>query len=229
MARLPRLALAGQVHHVFQHGIDGKLIFHNDDAYTQFLQLMHDHAQKCAVAVHAYVLLPNCFHLLASPETANGLSLMMQSVGRSYVRWFNDVHQRKGSLWQGRYKSTVLEAGDYLISSMVDLDLLPVRDGLVAHAADYVWSSHQHYVGKKTNNKITPHALIWNLGNTPFAREEKYAQLVSAGVSVAEHAKLTDAVMHGWILGGAEFTRTLQARTPRRLIKANAGRPIKQA
>ncbi|MFN7153540.1 MAG: transposase [Acidovorax sp.] len=225
MARLPRLTLAGHLHHVIQRGNNRQPIFGDSEDFELMLAVLADNAQKYAVAVHAYVLMGNHFHLLATPSTADGLPQMMQAVGRRYVQHFNRRHARTGTLWEGRYRSTVLEPERYLLPCMVYLDLNPVRAGLVAQASDYVWSSHAHWLGRRTDRLLTPHALYWALGNTPFAREAAYAALAQAGVGSKEQAALTQSVLSGWALGSPGFVDELQQRTPRRVSRGRAGRP----
>lgn len=226
MARLPRLTLPGYPHHVIQRGNNRQPIFVDDADRDTLLALLIEHARKFGVAVHAYVLMPNHFHLLATPQTADGLPLTMQAVGRSYVRYFNNRHGRSGTLWEGRYRSTVLEAERYLLACMVYLDLNPVRHGLVAQPADYPWSSHVHARGLRNDRLITPHALFWALGNTPFAREAAYDALVQAGISGAVTAELTSSALSGWALGDEKFAQDLQKNTQRRVTKSRAGRPM---
>jgi putative transposase len=108
---------------------------------------------------------------------------------------------------------------------MSGMDLNPVRAGLTATAADYPWSSYGHYIGRSTDRLVVPHAQFWGLGNTPFAREAAYADLVATGVGTAQHLALTDATLKGWVLGDAAFVQELQKATPRRLSKGQAGRP----
>jgi putative transposase len=225
MARLPRLTLAGYPHHVVQRGNNRQSICLDTADFQTLNSLLYEHARKFNVSIHAYVLMGNHFHLLATPPTDDALSKMMQSVGRSYVRYFNDRTQRTGTLWEGRYKSTVIEADSHLLTCMVYMDLNPVRAGLAAYARDYPWSSHGHYCGLHADKLITPHALVWNLGNTPFAREAAYSQLVHNGISQDQQMEFTEAVLLGWVLGGGEFISELQKKTPRRLSKKSPGRP----
>ena len=227
MARLPRLTLPGYPHHVIQRGNNRQAIFASQADYQTLLNLLLENAQKFKVAIHAYVLMPNHFHLLATPETSDGLPQMMQAVGRRYVRWFNDAQGRSGTLWEGRYKSTVIDTDQYLLTCMAYMDLNPVRAGLVEQAADYAWSSHGHYIGQKVDKLITPHPLVWGLGNTPFAREAAYAELVKVGISASQQVKLTDSALQGWALGDDDFVKELQDLTRRRVSKALAGRPFK--
>jgi len=226
MARLPRLTLPGYPHHVIQRGNNRQAIFASTADYQVLLDLLRDNAQKFGVAVHAYVLMSNHFHLLATPQTADGLPQMMQAVGRSYVRTFNNAQGRTGTLWEGRYRSTLIQSDRYLLACMVYIDLNPVRAGLVAQADDYPWSSHAHYIGRRVDKLVTPHPLFWELGNTPFAREAAYADLVHAGITVAQQTALTRSALSGWALGEPDFVADLQKRTERRLTQARAGRPV---
>lgn len=226
MARLPRLTLPGYPHHVIQRGNNRQAIFSSPADYQTLLDLLRINAEKFGVAIHAWVLMTNHFHLLATPQTADALPQMMQAVGRSYVRYFNDLQGRTGTLWEGRYKSTLIQTDRYLLACMAYIDLNPVRAGLVAQAGDYAWSSHGHYIGRKTDKLITPHPLYWELGNTPFAREAAYADLVRAGVSDQQRADLTQSVLSGWALGEGDFVADLQKKTARRVAKGSAGRPV---
>lgn len=226
MARLPRLTLPGYPHHVIQRGNNRQAIFTSTADYQTLLRLLDENARKFSVAIHAYVLMGNHFHLLATPQTADGLPQMMQAVGRRYVRYFNDVQQRSGTLWEGRYRSTLIQAERYLLPCMAYIDLNPVRAGLVAHPRDYPWSSYGHYVGQRIDKIITPHALVWALGNTPFAREAAYAELVQSGINLVQQTALTDSALSGWALGDPDFVADLQKRTERRVVKSAAGRPV---
>jgi putative transposase len=229
MARQPRLSLAGHPHHIIQRGNNRQVIFMDVADRQFFLDLLEEHSKQFVVAIHSYVLMDNHVHILATPSTAEALPGMMQALGRRYVRYFNDRHHRTGTLWDGRYKSTLVQSESYLLSCMAYLDLNPVRAGLVAHAADYAWSSYGHYTGQRMDKLITPHPLAWELGNTPFAREAAYASLVQGGLVPIQQAAITDSVLHGWALGDAAFVVNLQKKTPRRLVKGQAGRPKNQA
>ena len=225
MARLPRLTLPGHLHHVIQRGNNRQIIFVDDDDFEMLHGLWIENAQKWEVAVHGYVLMGNHFHLLATPSTETGLPQMMQAVGRRYVQYFNRRHGRSGTLWEGRYRSTVLQPDRYLLACMVYMDLNPVRAGQVLHAADFRWSSHAHWLGVRNDRLLTPHAQFWNLGNTPFAREAAYADLVRTGLGSQEVAALTASALSGWALGDGEFIQQLQKNTARRVVQGRAGRP----
>lgn len=226
MARLPRLTMPGYPHHVIQRGNNRQPIFASVADYQVLLDLLDENAKKFHVALHAYVLMSNHFHLLATPATTDGLPQMMQSVGRRYVRYFNDSQKRTGTLWEGRYKSTLIQTDRYLLACMAYMDLNPVRAGLVPGPQDYPWSSYGHFTGQRIDKLITPHPLVWELGNTPFAREAAYAQLVLGGISPVQQAALTKATLSGWALGESDFVADLQKRTQRRVSKSAAGRPV---
>ena len=227
MARLPRLTVPGYPNHIIQCGNNRQAIVASLADYEMLLALLHENAQKFGVSVHAYVLMTNHFHLLATSETDEGLPSMMQAVGRRYVRYFNDVQGRSGTLWEGRYRSTLIQADRYLLACMAYMDLNAVRAGLVREAKDYPWSSHGHYIGQRDDKLVSPHSLFWALGNTPFAREAAYAELVRAGISPAQQAELTRSALNGWALGDESFVNDLQKRTGRRVVKSQAGRPMK--
>ena len=226
MARLPRLTLAGYPHHVIQRGNNRQPIFSTGADHVHFLALMDESAKKFQVAVHAYVLMDNHFHLLATPRTDTGLPLMVQALGRSYVRYFNQLQSRSGTLWEGRYRSTLIQADRYLLPCMAYIDLNPVRAELVTEPTDDPWSSHGHYAGLRADKLITPHPRVWALGNTPFGREADYAEVVRSGVSADQQTELTQSVLSGWALGSEDFVADLQKRTERRVQRAQPGRPV---
>lgn len=228
MARLARLTLPGHPHHIIQRGNNRQAIFASAADYQTMLDLLDENARKFNVAIHAYVLMGNHFHLLATPATADGLPQMMQAVGRRYVRYFNDKQKRTGTLWEGRYRSTLIQTERYLLACMAYIDLNPVRADMVVQAKDYPWSSHAHYIGLRSDKLLTPHALFWAMGNTPFAREAAYAELVQAGISAGQQQQLTDSALRGWALGAPDFVDNLQKKTSRRVSKSSAGRPVSQ-
>lgn len=225
MARLPRLTLPGYAHHVIQRGNNRQPIFVDDEDFAMLYALWVEHAPQWQVAVHAFVMMGNHFHLLVTPSSDTGLPQMMQAVGRRYVQYFNRRHGRSGTLWEGRYRSTVLQADRYVLPCMVYMDLNPVRAGLVSRPGDYHWSSHAHWMGVRNDRLLTAPAQFWDLGNTPFAREAAYADLVQADVGSQIQAALTASTLSGWALGDSGFIEQLQKQTDRRVVQGQAGRP----
>lgn len=227
MARLPRLSIPGLPHHIIQRGNNSQPIFKTSADYQRMLAFLLEQAKKFQVSVHAYVLMDNHFHLLATPRAAESLPRMMQAVGRRFVRYFNDLQGRSGTLWEGRYKSALVQTDRYLLACMAYIDLNPVRAGLAAQAQDYPWSSHGHYAGLRTDKLVSVHPLVWELGNTPFAREAAYTQMVRAGITANQQFALAQSAMSGWALGDLDFVAGLQKLTSRRLSKSTPGRPAR--
>lgn len=225
MARLARLSLAGFPHHVIQRGHNRQPAFVDAADRQYFLEQLEQAGRKHGVGIHAYVLMEGYFHLLVTPETDVALSRMMQSLGRSYVRYFNNRHGRSGTLWEGRYRCTVLQAQRYALACMAYLDLEPVRATIAPRAADYAWSSYGHYAGLRSERMLTPPSWYWALGNTPFAREAAYVERVFAGNSSEVDAALAGGAIRGWALGDANFLLGLQQKTARRVEKSRPGRP----
>ena len=226
MARLPRLTLAGYPHHIILRGNNRQAIFMDSADFQRMLALLQANAQDQQVQIHAYVLMSNHLHLLLTPLQNDSLPKMMQAVGRSYVLYFNKRHGRSGTLWEGRYRSSLIQTEHYFLACMAYIDLNPVRAGMVAQAADYLWSSHGHYIGRQNEAWLSPHPLYWDMGNTPFAREAAYAAMVQAGVNQEQQQALTSSALSGWALGEKSFVQGLQKQTTRRVNRAKAGRPF---
>ena len=229
MARLSRLSIAGCPHLVLQRGNNHQAVFVDDADRSRYLALLADAASRFNVSVHAYVLLDNHVHLLLTPLDGAGLAKTMQALGRAYVRYFNDRHSRSGTLWEGRYRSAPLEGARYLLPCLVWLDTHPMRALLAAEPAGYAWSSHGHYVGHRVDRLVTPPDAYWALGNTPFAREMAYADMVRAGLDAPMTSAFARCAQGGWPMGDAAFAADLESAVGRRTVRGRAGRPKKTA
>ncbi|MFZ6749115.1 transposase [Undibacterium sp. Ren11W] len=227
MARLPRLVVPNQLHLILQKGNDGKIIFADDDDCHFFLDRLKEASRQFEVAIHAYVLMPDHLHLLATPKDETGLSKMMQWIGRHYVPYFNRKYQRSGTLWQGRYRATVLEAGAYFLCCCLYLESNPVRSKIVADASDFTWSSYQHHIGLKIDPIINDHPLYWALGNTPFQREAAYKEMMQHAISPLDLSAITAATTMSWPLGSEQFKADIAKLTSRRVTPLKRGRPLK--
>jgi putative transposase len=227
MARLPRLVVPHQPHHILQSGHDGQPIFRDGDDYARFLAWLKESAKEFKVAIHAYALMPDHMHLLATPATPNGLAQAMQRVGRYYVPWFNSKYGRSGSLFQGRFKTALVDAASFLLPCSRYIELNPVRSALCGEPEGYAWSSYRHHAGIEANAMITDHAVYWALGNTPFQREAAYIEHVRQGIGSKELALINAATLKGWPLGSDAFKSALQAKEKRQVLQAKRGRPFK--
>jgi len=225
MARLPRNKAAGFPHHVIQRGNNRQAVFADVSDYQRYLYLLHEISAGQAVAVHAYVLMTNHVHLLVTPDADDGISRFMQALGRRYVRWFNDRHQRTGTLWEGRFRSTVIASDRYLLACMRYIELNPVRAGLAAAPEEYRWSSNAHHVGRLVDPLITDHALFWALGNTPFERQSAYRQLFEAPLPTEHLNEIRRATNRGWALTASDRPRTQSHSHPDFPVPRPRGRP----
>jgi len=230
MARLARLTLAGHAHHLIQRGLNRQAIVSDDADRERLLAELRECAALHKVAVHAYVLMDNHLHLLATPETDEGLSRMMQSLGRRYVAAFNKRHGRSGTLWDGRFRAAPLEAQAHLLACMRFIELNPQRSGgLLARPEDYPWSSAAHHLGRRRDPLVFDHALFWGLGNTPFEREAAYRAWLEQGVAEDEGRRLADSALKGWPLGSASFLQALAEDSTRPVAPRRRGRPPRSA
>ncbi|TWI61812.1 putative transposase [Pseudoduganella lurida] len=228
MARLPRLIVPSQPHYLIQRGLNGTPVFQDDDDYTAFLGWLRTAARTYKVAIHSYVLLPDQLHLLLTPSDEEGLGQMMQWLGRIYVPYYNQKYGRAGTLWHGRYKTSVVEARDFLLACSRYMEHAPVRTGLVAQAEQYGWSSYGHHAGQRTDGTITDHPVYWSLGNTPFQREAAYIELSSQMLGAADIKTIEAAVLKGWPLGTDPYKHALERQAQRQILPAKRGRPFKR-
>lgn len=216
MARLPRLYLPGCAQHVIQRGNNRDACFYEEADYKAYLSFLKDAAQKYQVAIHAFVLMTNHVHLLLTPSDEQGVGRMMQALGRKYVQYFNYTHNRTGTLWEGRYKSTIVDADNYLLTVYRYIELNPVRANMVEHAADYPWSSYQANAVGKAIKLITPHPLYSGLGNTVEARQAAYKALFNAAMPERDITAIRHATNKAWGLGDERFKTQIAEMTGRR-------------
>jgi putative transposase len=227
MARQPRLILPNQPHLIVQRGNDNQLIFRDDEDHARFLGWLKECARFYKVAVHAYVLMPDYVVILATPADEAGLALMMQKVGRYYVPWFNSRHGRTGTLFQGRFRTSLVDAAHYLLACSRYIELAPVQAGIASAPDEYRWSSYGHHAGIRPDPVITEHMLYWGLGNTPFQREAVYIEFVQQGYGSDEGELIGTALGKGWPVGSHAFKADLEVKTKRQILPAKRGRPFK--
>lgn len=225
MARSRRLAVAGYAHHLIQRGNNRCPIFVDANDREEYLAMLREAALSTGVALHAYVLMDNHVHLLGTPAAADALSRMMQVLGRNYVGWFNHRHGRSGTLWEGRFRSSLIESDPYLLACMRYIELNPVRAGMVASAEAFAWSSARHHLGLRADALLTDHALFWSLGNTPFEREAAWRRFLEEGVSQTEAQAFAVAVVRGRALGSDAFLRRVASESGLQVTSGRRGRP----
>jgi putative transposase len=223
MARLPRLYLPGCAQHVIQRGNNREACFYDEADYKAYLSILKDAAAKYRVAIHAFVLMTNHVHLLVTPGDESGVGRMMQAQGRKYVQYFNYTYARTGTLWEGRYKSTLVDADNYLLTVYRYIELNPVRAGMVAHAAEYPWSSYQANALGKPVQLLTPHPLYARLGRTDGERLSGYRALFRGRMPERDVMEIREATNRAWVLGSDRFKAQIEARTGRRSAPLGRG------
>ena len=228
MARLPRYVIPGQPQHIIQRGNNRQVIFTAEADYLFFRDAIVEAAGRFGLAIHAYVWMTNHIHLLATPTDKDSISKTFQSVGRKYVQYFNYTYRRTGTLWEGRYRATVVDSERYLLSIMRYIELNPVRAGMVAHPRDYPWSSHRHYAygetGPNLNWLIAPDQYL-ALDRADDARRPAYRDLFKAGIDADDLAAIRDSTHKGWALGDRTFRDMIEELGERRAAPAARGRP----
>ena len=230
MARLNRLVVAGQAHHLIHRAVSGGVAFADVTDRQVFLQILKRCSVEHGVAVHAYVLLDQEFQLLATPDEADQLSRMMQALARFYVPAFNRRHARAGALWQGRFRAAPVAGAQALLDCMRYLEQAPQRAGWLGSLAEFDGSSAAHHTGRAADAwlaAVPTASAYWALGNTPFARDAAYQALLERPVSTALAASLEACTPLGWALTSDGASVELMRLAPRRVTVKPKGRPVK--
>lgn len=210
MARLPRLCLPGIPHHIIQRGTNRQACFGADDDMAAYASWLDEYARKYAVEVHAWVFMTNHVHLLVTPSSKDGLSRLMQSLGRRYVRYFNHSYGRSGTLWEGRFRSCLVDAEDYLLICHRYIELNPVRAGMVSRPADYHWSSF-HANGNGVDSRLISHHPVYlALGSSPSERQARYRHLFDMHIDPSDLKTIREVTHQGLALGSDGFVREVE-------------------
>lgn len=226
MARLRRIFFPGVPSHVMVRGNDRRDVFATDGDRLAFLACLREAAQKHAVDIHAYVLMSNHVHLLATGREPTSLSRTMQALGRRYVPSVNRRWPRTGGLWEGRFRSIPVETERYAFNVQRYIEMNPVRAGMVAHPASHIWSSYLHHALGKPDDLVKSHAVYLSLAEGAPDRQKLYGQMAGEPLSEELLAEIRHASHCGWPLGSAEFISRIEAATGRRgTPRSKRGRP----
>lgn len=226
MARLPRFDISGVAQHIVQRGNDRLPCFAADLDYSRYLQDLRDVAQENGCAIHAYVLMTNHVHLLATPEKSGAISRMMQALGRRYVSYFNRQYRRTGTLWEGRYKSCLVDSQDYVLRCYRYIELNPLRARMVSSPTEYRWSSYSYNANGDCNLLVTPHETYLALGKLEVDRCLYYAAFVSEALIEAELKEIRSYLQQGRALGTRRFQEHIESLHRRVAATTPRGRPI---
>lgn len=217
MSRLPRMVIPGQPQHVIVRGNNRSEIFCCEADYRFYLEKLQAACKKHDCQIHAYVLMTNHIHLLMTPFAADSLGKTMQMLGRYYVQYFNYCYQRTGTLWEGRYKATLIDSDSYLLTCMRYIELNPLRAGMVADPAEYPWSSYRFNAQGETDDVITPHFECQRLGKDDKMRQAAYRMLFNQAISETRINEIRDATNKAWALGDNRFKKQIQMQLARRV------------
>ncbi|MEA1934367.1 MAG: transposase [Thermodesulfobacteriota bacterium] len=225
MARLLRISPKEIPVHLIQRGNNRQACFVSDDDHGAYVAWLKEYAKKYGVDIHAWVMMTNHVHLLCTPQQEGAVSRMMQALGRRYVRYFNFEYQRSGTLWEGRYKSCLVQAERYLLEVYRYIELNPVRAEMVADPGEYRWSSYQINALGKVSDLCTPHPEYLALGVEPLECRENYRALFVHHVDDELLEEIRTNTNKGMAVGNDRFKEEIETLTGRRLRAKKRGRP----
>ncbi|TXL16339.1 transposase [Methylococcaceae bacterium HT4] len=226
MARLPRITPADVPVHLVQRGNNRQACYGSEEEQCAYAEWLKIYSKKYEIDIHAWVFMTNHVHLLCTPQQEGAIGRMMQSLGRSYVRYFNYQYQRTGTLWEGRYKSCLVQAEQYLLEVYRYIELNPVRASMVTEPAEYSWSSYQINALGKSSDLCTPHPEYLSLGKTEYDRLKSYRALFSHHVDDILLEEIRSNTNKGMAIGSDYFKQQMTTLTGRRLVPEKGGRPI---
>lgn len=227
MPRKPRMFQSGLPCHVIQRGNNRQVCFFTEQDYIFYLSCLADSCQKYEVDLHAYVLMTNHVHLLMTPSSTQGISNVMQSIGRRYVQYINKQFHRTGTLFEGRFKASLVQADEYLLTCMRYIELNPVRANMVAHPADYKWSSYRVNIGMSPRKQLMPHSVYLALANEIADITRIYQSLFSECLPAEVVSRFTQAALCSMPVGNSRFTEEIEKVLGYSIGKIKRGRPVK--
>lgn len=228
MPRRARLRLPGLPLHINQRGNNRTACFYADEDYLLYLHHLEELARKFQCRVHAYVLMTNHVHLLLTPALADGPSLLMKHLGQRYVQYINKTYRRSGTLWEGRFHSSIVQESGYFLRCQRYIELNPVRANMVAQPAAYPWSSYAANAGLAPSRLVTPHGEYLALGRDTEERGTAYRELFRPEVDPAQLKEIRSALNGGFVLGDDRFKAQIAEMLKRRVERGAPGRPRKE-
>jgi putative transposase len=210
MPRQARFCPAGLPVHLIQRGHNRQAIFAGEDDLAAYAHWLAEGAERFGVAVHGWVFMTNHVHLLATPDQNGSLSQLMQFLGRLYVRRFNYKYTRRGTLFEGRFKTCIVQEDRYLLTCLRYIELNPVRAGMVKDPGDYRWSSFRAHAFGVRASLWSPHQLYLELANNEQQRQQTWREVVREMLDVEVMAKVRHCVNTGLALGTETFREQVQ-------------------
>jgi len=228
MPRQVRYKVTGIPQHVVQRGNNRQVTFYGADDYLFYLECLKEAAEKHQCDVNAYVLMTNHVHLLVTQHDKRGVGKMMQSIGRRYVQYINQAYARTGTLWEGRYKASLVQSERYLLACYRYIELNPVRARMVEHPAEYKWSSYRCHAQGEVNEVITDHELYHQLGHTGEARQRTYRSLFETHLEAGLVNEIRTCLTKCCVLGNERFRDDIEAALKIKARPVKQGRPKKK-
>lgn len=229
MTRRRRVSWPGIAQHLIQRGNNRQICFADEQDMLAFGQWLCDYSSEHGVAVHAWVFMTNHVHILATPQEHSSIALMMQALGRRYVRYFNSRHRRTGTLWEGRYRSCLVDSDEYLLQCQRYIEMNPVRAAMVATPGQYRWSSYRTHAHGKASRLATPHSLYHQLGDTPTERQAAYRALFCEQLPAQLVENINQATLSGLALGNDKFRQQIKQLTGQSVQPGKPGRPLRKS
>lgn len=227
MPRKPRFFLPGVPVHIVQRGHSREAVFFEDTDYLTYLRWLRESAGRYKVDIHAYVLMTNHIHILATAHNTDGITRMMQYIGRHYVPYINHTYGTSGSIWEGRYKASLIHDEEYLLTCMRYIELNPVRANMVSTPGQYRWSSYHSNGQGKDDELVEPHAMYLALGKNKPTRMEAYRALFQSHLDKGVLDDIRSAWQTGTPLGNEYFRQQIEAKLKLKVGHARRGRPRK--
>ena len=227
MPRRPRIHLADLPLHIVQRGHNRDACFFADEDYHAYLHWLGEAVEHSGCLLHAYVLMTNHVHLLLTPSEPEAVSLLMISLGRRYVQYINKTYRRTGTLWDSRYKSSLVQADNYLLLCQRYIELNPVRANMVNDPADYRWSSYRANGLGQDDSLLTPHEVYASLGQGEADRLAAYRALFRTELDAEAIGDIRMALDQGQPLGNSRFIDNIERATGQRREARPRGRPKK--
>lgn len=227
MPRQPRHFVPGYPVHAVARGVNRQPVFFEASDYSLYLSVVHWAAGRYGCAIHAYVLMTNHVHLLMTPDSVKSIPRLFQAVGRSYVQSVNRKYGRTGTLWEGRYRPSLVDSDAYALSCYRYIELNPVRAGLVANPALYAHSSYRCNALGIIDPLVTPQASYLALGSDVHSRQAAYASLFSSPIDEAELSAIRRQLNRCGVLGTERFKDEVEAVLGYPVRPARMGRPGK--
>ena len=223
-----RFSLIGVPQHIVQRSHNLEACFLADEDYLFYLRCLKEAARSHACRVHAYVLMPNHMHLLATPRTRGGFTGMLQTVRDRYAQHIRHAYRRSNALWDGRYQASLVQPDRYLLDCYRYIEFHAVRAGIAKHPANYRWSSHAHHALGVADELITEHAKYRNLGADAGERRQAYRELSRDPLEPAVFDAIGAALNEEGVLGDEQFRQQIEIAQKRRLSPGEAGQPFRQ-